>query len=163
MKKLSAFTIIEVVVTLAISSLITFIAWYAQSMLQRQFGRYQRDAMQLAKFRLLASALHHDADKADCIRDTVDDRHWIFSHADTAVYYTIEDSTISRSYWSEGVAFTDTFQLKGVVRQLYHLNDSLLLITAIQLSVDVNRTPVEITEEKQYSAGQIIDAQKYFQ
>ena len=70
MKKLRAFTIIELVITLLISSIVISIIYYAYFLVNRQVGKYKDKKQSISSYFLFHKALQSDIDRADAIFDS---------------------------------------------------------------------------------------------
>lgn len=155
MKKLHSFTIIELVITMVITSVVASVVYYSYSLLNHQFNQYSRRSMEIKKYYLLSDIWQKDFDKADAICDTLDNRHFIFTHSDTLVRYSIDSNVIVR----QAAGIVDSFKLQATHADIIYVNDSLPLIQAITLTTIVNGDTVLLSGNKLYSSKEIMSAE----
>jgi prepilin-type N-terminal cleavage/methylation domain-containing protein len=153
--KIQAFTIIEVVVAMLIASVVAAIAYNAFYMLNRQFLSFRNRSAANNIYFLLSTAFQNDFDRALAIRDTLDNRHLIFTEAGNQIRYEIGQSFIVRQ--SNGSIDSFLFHAGEPVVTL--LNDSLPLISAIAIPVYLNGDTILLSGDKLYSSQQIMSAQ----
>jgi hypothetical protein len=156
MKKLASFTIIELMITLLISTIVISMGYFAYFLLNRQFDRYLSRTSKIKEYSLLATAWQIDFDRADRIVDTVDKAHILFNRGDTVIRYSINDSSVIR----ESGQSRDSFALRAVVLDTRLVDDSLPLVKAITLGINLNQTTVLLPGIKTYSAREIMLTQK---
>jgi prepilin-type N-terminal cleavage/methylation domain-containing protein len=159
MKKLRAFTIIEILITMLISAVVIGIAYAGLTMLNRQFGRFQSRVKQIDQYRLLQIALKRDFDRADWIRDTIDERHLVLGCTDTLVYYYFQpNGFVQRSLFVPGdiAGINDSFVIRSQELGQTFLSDSVRLVQQISLQALVNDDSVLLTQEKTYSSQQVL-------
>jgi type II secretory pathway pseudopilin PulG len=159
MKKLRSFTIIEILITMLISAVVISIAYTGLTMLNRQFGRFQSRVKQIDQYRLLQIALQRDFDRADWIRDTIDERHLVLGCSDTLVYYYFQpNGFVQRTLFvpDDIAGINDTFAIRSQVLGQTFLSDSVPLVRQISLQALVNDDPVLLTQDKAYSAQQVL-------
>jgi prepilin-type N-terminal cleavage/methylation domain-containing protein len=179
LKRLRAFTIIELVVAMAISSIVVSIAYYSFFLLYIQFNKFREKSAQMRQFRLLSGAIMNDVEQADWIKDTLDNEHFVIGRGDTLILYSIDTNQVSRSViypemntsyllpsmsveYTQGVK--DSFNLNGTLQKLWFAGDSTGLmarglIKAGRLRIMVNRQDVYLSFNKQYSSQQIMAAE----
>jgi len=159
MKKLRSFTIIEILITMLISAVVISIAYTGLTMLNRQFARSQSRMKQIGQYRLLSGALQRDFDRADCIRDTIDDSHLVLGRLDTMVYYSFQpNGMVRRTLIVPGAiaGINDTFVIPTQVLGQIYISDSVRLVQQISLRSLVNGDSVLLTQNKAYSAQQVL-------
>jgi hypothetical protein len=156
LKKVQSFTIFELMITLLIGSIVISMAYYVLFLFNRQFADYRYRVSEIRRFYLLETALQHDFEKADIIRDTLEGVGLIINYGDTLVQYSINGNLVMR----ESLGVVDSFPIKTKVGEVRYLNDTLPLVLKVALQVEVNREPVLLTVNKTYSAEQIMNAQK---
>ena len=156
MKKLAAFTIIELMITLLISTIVISMGYFAYFLLNRQFDRYLSRTSKIKEYTLLATAWQIDFDRADRIVDTLDKEHILFNRQDTLVRYSINANSIIR----ESGGSRDSFALAATVLDTRLVDDTVRLIKEIKLSIAINKTLVLLSGTKTYSAKEIMLNQK---
>lgn len=166
MVKLKSFTIIEVLITLIISAVIITVAYTALTMFNRQFKRVCLRAEQINQYRLLSVALQRDFERANWIRDTMDNRHFVLGCSDTVVYYSfMPGSFIQRTLLASDAsnvsrAFNDTFRIESkLVEELLEQN-TVGLLKQINIETLVNGEDLPLQQNKEYSAQQILSAKR---
>ena len=143
------------VITLAISSVLISIAYYGFFVINRQFERFRKRSGDIDTYRLLSARWKSDFDNADWIKDTVGEKQFILGCRDTLISYTIGPNEIIRnSPWK-----TDSFMIRTTADSVMYQDDTLWLVDGIRLTLQINGEPVWLSQQKTYSAGQIMFAQ----
>lgn len=157
LKRFEAFTIIELMITLLISSTLMVLSYYTFFLVSRQFGRYRSRTAQIRDYRLMATAWQSDFDRAEWIRDSVESggEQILFTHGDTLVRYSLHAGILVRVFRDR----PDSFPLPASFNDILYLNDSLRLITSMRLNSIVNGEKVILTGEKIYSSAEIMQAE----
>jgi prepilin-type N-terminal cleavage/methylation domain-containing protein len=159
---MTSFTIIELMITLVISSVVISIAYYSYFLVNHQFNEYRRRSMEIKKYYLLSLVWQTDFERAGTIVDTIDDRHFIFYRGNTLVRYSIGDSVIVREEAGpalETPGQRDSFAMRIVRVNIGYLDDSTRLIREITLNTVINGDSVLLSGAKTYSAKEIMFAQ----
>jgi prepilin-type N-terminal cleavage/methylation domain-containing protein len=158
LKKIASFTIIELMITLLISSIVMMIAYYALFLVHRQFERYRARSGEIRAYHLLATAWQRDFDRAQRVRDSLEDggEQILFTHGDTLIRYSLHGGILVRVFRD----LPDSFPLGVTLNSIRYLDDTLRLITTIRLNTLVDGQPVLVTGEKRYSCGEIMDAER---
>jgi prepilin-type N-terminal cleavage/methylation domain-containing protein len=156
LKKIPSFTIIELMITLLISSIVISMGYYGYFLLNDQFNKYQARREKIREYELLATAFQTDFDKADRVIDTLDDHHFVFYRQDTPIRYSIGRNSVVREF---GQA-RDSFAMTASVSGIYYVNDTNRLIDGIRLNLSFNGTSVFLSGKRIYSAAEIMLAEK---
>jgi len=156
MKKIRSFTIIELVITMVITSVVVSFVYYSYFLLNNQFNTYSHRSMEIKQFYLLSGIWQRDFERADAIFDTLDSRHFVFSHSDTIVRYSFDTNTIVR----QSGGSVDSFTLPATHADIVYVNDSLPLIKEIALITIVNGDSMLLLGNKLYSSKEIMFAEK---
>jgi hypothetical protein len=154
-KKIWAFSIIELVVTLVIISTVASTAYYAWFVVTTQFVAHRRRSTEINNFYLLTTAWQKDFDRADAIHATLGSRRFIFYFSNTSIRYDVDGKFIIRSENS----VKDSFAVGPGLPIVYSLSDSVPLIASITIPVIVNGDSVLLSGEKLYSSQQILSAE----
>jgi hypothetical protein len=155
MKRIASFTIIELVITMMITTIIISIGYYAYFLFNTQFKQYHSKSSAINEFNLLKTALQHDITIANRVNDTIDDNHFVIGYGDSLIYYTVAEKYTIRNIADE----RDTFFLDGIVSSIEYENPQLKLIKAISLRIKVNGTDILLPVNKQYTAKELMQAE----
>ncbi len=155
MRKLKAFTIIELTVSLLISSIVIGITYYAFLFFTKQYNSYQRKSEEFTEYRLFKKAFQHDLESADFVADSIPNS--ILMKGDSSeVTYTWDSSAVIR----QDGEVSDSFRLKNINVVVSHINDTLKSAKQIVFRFTFNKTFFETMFTKQYSAAQLMEAEK---
>lgn len=152
MKKLKAFTMIELVVAMMISAIVISIAFYVWTLISAQLSRRQSRSAAITNYVLFQRAFTRDFENAQGIRDLADSISFQLDIGDHAVRYSIGTDRILR----ERDGLTDTFQMGGRVVQRTYVNDSLPLISGVRLNITINREDVSLALQKEYTIAELL-------
>ena len=157
MKRVSAFTIIELVISLLISSVVIGIVYYAFLFFSKQFGLYQRKSDSVQEYFLLKGAVQNEFEKAELIIDSLPGLiAFKTSMPDQMITYRIDSNFIVRKFQETA----DSFRVKCENFRTIHVNDSSNLVKEIVFSVKMDNSILETTITKRYSASQLILGEK---
>jgi hypothetical protein len=135
-----------------ISSIIITFGYYTYFLLNKQFNNYRIHSSDINEYYLLSTTLQRDFDRANLIKDTIDNRHFILQSDSSIIYYQMVDSTIIR-----GLNGTiDTFRIKGNVADVQYINDSLNLIKEITLNTTLDKQVLSFSVTKKYSSKELM-------
>jgi|GEM_PF-3122393 hypothetical protein len=154
--KWPAFTMIELVVAMLISAIVVAIVFYAWSLFSAQLQRRQAQSGKMAEYVLFHRALGRDVEKAQRISDSAGYGSLRMDIDGHRVGYSIGADYILRDL--DGVG--DTFHLGGKVRQVRYVNDSIPLISILQLLITVDREDLVLTLRKEYTSAELLMAEK---
>jgi prepilin-type N-terminal cleavage/methylation domain-containing protein len=151
-----AFTMIELVVAMMISAIVISIAFYAWTLISSQLVKRQSRSAAITEYTLFQRALVRDMENAQRISDSAGSSLFQLDIDGHKVRYAIGADRILRD--RDGL--TDTFRLGGRVTQTSYLNDSLPLISNLQLLITVNREDLLLSLQKEYTVADKLRAQK---
>ncbi|HYE55526.1 MAG TPA: prepilin-type N-terminal cleavage/methylation domain-containing protein [Chitinophagaceae bacterium] len=155
MRKIRAFTVMELVISLMISSIVISIAYYAWLLVSRQFGDYQERSVRVQEYVLFTKALETDLDRAVLLRDSAGLLN-VYGK-DGSVYYRFAEEYVLR----QGVEFADTFRV-GVKDVVFgYVHDTLPAVQKVNVVLRLNEQAMENIFYKQYSATELMNAEKY--
>ena len=156
LKKISSFTIIELIITMMISSIIITFGYYSYFLLNNQFNKYHTNSTNINEYYLLSTTLQRDFDRANLIKDTIDNKHLILKSDSTVIYYLIVDSTIMRGLNGN----IDTFRIRGDIADVQYVNDSLNLIKEITFNATLNNQLLPFSITKKYSSKELMQGEQ---
>ena len=153
MKKFRSFTIIELVMSLLISSIVIGIAYYVLLFFNKQYTLNQNKSQVTDEFLLFRQAMEKDFDKAEMISDSLD-LFLVFKYqpSHSNIIYRIDTNNIVRQF--ENV--TDSFSVKNNGYKTFHVNDNSNLISQVLFQIKLNNIIFETSFSKQYSAAQLM-------
>jgi len=155
MKKVKAFTIIELTVSLLISSIVIGITYYAFLFFTKQYHSYQRKSDTFSEYRLFKKAFQHDLENANFVTDSVPNTI-LMRGGGHEIVYAWDSNNIKRQKGE----ITDSFRLKKNKVAVNYINDTLPLAKQIIVRFAFNKTFFETMFTKQYSAGELMEAEK---
>jgi prepilin-type N-terminal cleavage/methylation domain-containing protein len=148
-----AFTIIELIMAMLISSVIIGIVYYVYIMFNHQFSNYREKANAIDEYLIFQKALQRDVESADAIKNPSANEIDCFTIADgRTVQYVFSNAFIVRSL--QGAQ--DTFHIKNSGYEAEPVNDSTVLIKNLVLKMAVFDMPLRTTYTKIYSATQLM-------
>ena len=157
MKKLKAFTIIELVMSLLISSIVIGIVYYAFLFFNKQFIGYNNKSHFTSEYLLAGTALKTDMERAEAIRDSLADFIVIKGPmACEEVVYEVARKTIVRRCGET----IDSFQVENNGMQAVYVSDSVNLVRQIIFEFVINNNPMKTVFSKQYTASQLMEGEK---
>jgi type II secretory pathway pseudopilin PulG len=153
-KKIGAFTIIELAVSMLISGILIAVLYYAYFLFTGQFRQFENKAETTGEFLLFQTALQKDIDDADNILDSSgvltmqringSNRSW-----------EADDSHIVRH--SDNLS--DTFNLLNEGWEIKTFDGSIALVKSVGLKLKIGKEGIEALFKKRYSAAQLLSAQ----
>lgn len=150
-KKLKAFTLVELIVVMIIS-IITLATGYAiYSLVQRQFERRYSKDKTLQKYLLFQRALKNDFSRADKITANAEAGYVCFFFQGDSVLYFFDKNTVSRN-WKENSELFDITVKK--VETKSETVPGLLETISIDLQLVTDSTSINL--KKEYSASEKI-------
>lgn len=161
MKRLKAFTILELIVAMAISSLLIGMCFIAYQIIIVQFSNYKTNNQRIQDMTLCNYLLTRDVSSANTISQPQQGIFEFESHNEVLTY-AFETDYIVRT--NEGGA--DTFYLKPLdleTKQLRLFNRTGLqdLVTDIQVSLSQEQETFNLHFHKEYSPHILINAEDY--
>jgi Tfp pilus assembly protein PilE len=160
MKKLQSFTILELAVTLLISSVVIGIVYYAYLLFNSQFTGYRQKSALVNEYHIFRKAFQIDMERAHVIQ-RLPAGQFVFVGTDSAgaTQYQFNNDVIVR----ESANGTDTFTIKNNGYDLVAINDSSMLVEKIVIHLSMNDIPLNAVFYKQYSAAQLIVPQYFYE
>lgn len=156
MRKIEAFTIIELVMSLLISGIVIGIVYYAFLFFNRQSIDYQFRSKQISEYFLFNKSLLTDFERAESISDS-SENFLIIQHIDTgmAIIYEFGTSAITRKTQET----VDSFSIKCEELRFYHLAEGSSIVNKVMVKLNINNSSFNTVFLKTYSAAQILDAE----
>src|ERR1700744_642386 len=130
-RKWRGFTLMEVVVTLAVTSVLFVLGSYVYLVVSARFRKIREDQRFYASFYLFRSALRRDYREAGYAwRGPEDaDNVLLLQRGDTVIRYGVTSAYITRALPGR----TDTFHLGARLDRVYYYNETIHLITGLRL------------------------------
>gem|GEM_PF-1842765 len=149
---IKAFTILEVVISLALMSIIIAMVYSLYAMLSKQLYVYSDETELVNNYNQLHSLLVRDVHNSNKLV-AIDEEVYLFSSSDTIKYYAYDDSLIR-----EKGQMIDTFLVK--VPQFNAVKENMLLgnrIKRIEVTYDLFGEQIEAVYFKDYGVSAIIN------
>jgi prepilin-type N-terminal cleavage/methylation domain-containing protein len=156
MKKLHSFTLVEMIVSMMLSSIIIGIVYYSFLFFSGQIGRVRLSKKQYSEFRLLKKGLSHDFKNALAITDSANLVIICINSSGQTRYY-FGDSAVTR-YTNENVT---RFDLSQVKYQPEYMKDIPKLLNSIEITLRNKSTELNFAINKIYSASDILNLELY--
>lgn len=153
MKRIKAFTIVELVMAMLISSIAIGIVYYAFLFFNKQFLAYENRSQLTSDLLLAEKALQTDIERADIVTDSLGS--FIILRGNTPcdeVIYEAGGKNIVRRC-GEAV---DSFRIENKGMRTIYVNDSVNLVSQIVFQLVINNSHLEKSFSKQYSADQLM-------
>lgn len=151
-KKIQAFTIIELIMTMLISSVIIGIVYYVYMLFSHQFSNYREKANAIDEYLILKKAFQEDIDAASTIKTTSDNEVVCLGRPMVnEVHYIFNQENIIRST----AGTQDTFHIKKSGYEAFPVNNSDLIETLV-VNINLANEPFSTTYKKMYSASQLM-------
>jgi hypothetical protein len=158
MAKLKSFTIIELMMSLLISSIVISISYYAIVFFNIQFNHYKNKSATINSFLLFKKAMQNDFDKSGFIIDSPGSDIMLF---DVSKNKKISEYSFRQQYIvRNNISGTDTFNLKNNVHEIEYVSDSLRIVKALHLIISLDSTDIEPVFIKSYTSQELIFAEK---
>jgi prepilin-type N-terminal cleavage/methylation domain-containing protein len=151
MKKLRAFTIIELSITLLISGVVVSIAYYAYSLFINQYKTQQTKSDLIREYFLFQKAMQIDVDRSEFIRDSASYLFFEKSSSDLVIY-DFADSFIVR----KSAVSADTFHVRKKTSQFLHYSNNVNLVSRIHVLFDLRKDYLEADFLKTYSCRELM-------
>lgn len=147
---------IELVVAMMISAIVVSIAFYSWSLFSAQLMRRQSRSAVITEYTLFQRAIGRDFENAQRIGAAADSVTLLLDIDGRRVRYAIGGDRILRDL--DGL--TDTFRLGGKILQRSYVNDSIPLVSGLQLNVTFNKEDLFLALKKDYTIADLLRAQK---
>ena len=154
MKKLNAFTIVELVTAMAISAVLVSLGYLCLTIQSHNFDKYRRRTSAMATLRLLEARSTLDIDEAEWVRDTLEAKQWVINRRHETIHYRVYPKFVIRETGLQ----TDTFAIGIRSVNVGYLDDTTRLVNEIRILARIGEDTLPITLNKQYSATQIMKA-----
>lgn len=154
MKKIQSFTVLELIISLLISSIVISVSYYVYFLFSTQLLKQQQKNAAITELHMFQKIFQTDFDNASTITDSMDNSIIILSFDNKAgIKYYFDNGNIIRGFSVKN----DTFNFSGKVDKLTLLDDSVPLIQKIELEVIVEKEKIDLLFSKQYSSRQITE------
>ena len=148
MKKLKAFTIVELSVTLLISAIVISIAYFAFLLFINQYKVQQKKSGFIREYFLFCKVMQTDMDRSDFIKDSASYLDFGYLNSSGRVIYDFGDSFVTRKF--SGIA--DTFYVKKLRYEFSHVNESSDMVNSVKVLFDLQKDQLEAVFNKAYSS-----------
>lgn len=155
MKKVAAFTVMELLVVAILSLLIAATAFTAISILNKQYRSYETDNRRSAAFNEIYSWLQWDCNNST--RMKIDNEHLVFEYADKTISYHFTQDSIKRWLVSENkLLLQNTIKHKNLYTSFRNEQKEMGLIDHFQIDLNLFDKPTQLILSKEYSAKELI-------
>jgi hypothetical protein len=149
-RRMQAFTIIDLIIALIISGIITGMGYYILQVLNRQITTYQKKVEVFNDFFLFETAWQQDWEKATYIRNT-GNLEWTFEFSNgTPVSYRLHNHRLIR----HGETYRDTLPV-FISNVQYHSN-AMQLVEMFDIDLRIAEANVPCTYHKTYPAKDLL-------
>jgi competence protein ComGF len=153
MKKIKAFTVIELIIGLLISSIVISVSYYVYFLFFTQLIKQQNKNNVVNEFQLFKKVFNNDFKNALSVKDTLDKNMLLINFAKQEnIVYLFDQKDIIRSLNEKN----DTFNFSGRIDNIQLLDDTMPLITQIQIETIIQKEKINSVFSKLYSAQQIM-------
>ena len=121
-KKIKAFTIIELVVVMILTAIIVGIVYSAYSIVGNQYSSYKKISVQNSRVALLSMLLSKDFTTAHYIKNG-NEELFFYDKEDNIIRYGFDENYITRS----GNSITDTFPVNTLNIEMKFLNQEQII------------------------------------
>jgi prepilin-type N-terminal cleavage/methylation domain-containing protein len=157
--KVRAFTIIELIMAMLISSVIISMVYYVYILFNHQFSNYREKVNAIDEYLILQKALRTDMESADAISaPSASEITCSIIREKEMVVYTFSNGYIARSCGDA----RDTFHIKNSGYEATYFKETGLVETLV-LKVSVSDGPFRNTCQKLYSACQLMKQQPAYE
>lgn len=152
MKKIKSFTLLELMISLLISGIVISISYYVYFLFSAQFVNQQKRSNTVIEFQLFQKAFQNDMANALFVSDSLEKTMVMFNSDSANIYYFFAKDIFVRSRNEKN----DTFSFPGRITNLKYLNDSIFVITEIEVETILEKVKINSVFSKRYSAHQIM-------
>lgn len=149
--KLKAFTMIELLISMALTSILVAFSYMGYNQMQQLFLLYAKQHEFITEYNQLNSILQLQAEKADVI-DKIDEQHILFKKDSTTLRLEILPKAMVISYKQRIDTFH--FEVKKTSFELQQANEHL--ITSLSSDVFFENQKFRVSFSKQYDAESIL-------
>ena len=151
--KVSAFTILEAIIGMLVSSVILMIILYLYQMVSQSFVTYQEENRQKGELLFLKRAMENDLKNCSYALASEQEEKSIQLIGDIEkMDYTVLPDRIVRIHPSR----SDTFFIKCSSISFSYSNSTFRMLTGIQLDVELKNVTIPLLFSKRYSAIQLM-------
>lgn len=154
-KRLRSFTILELIITLLISSVVIGIVYYAYLTMTKQLAARQRKSAVINEYYLFQLAINQDMENATAIlkAEGTETKPLVFYMQDSIrKEYRFESGVIIRS----GASSVDSFRIQATHLRLKKMSDQLPLIRELRLNIQLDDQPFDVVFEKKYTSSELM-------
>lgn len=149
MKRLKAFTIVELSVTLLISGVVMGIAYYAYSLFVAQQKKQLSKSELVQEYFLFRKAMQTDTERANAITDS--SGHLVFGSENTVQYNFDKEFVVRSTSFS-----SDTFYVKCISHEFFMIDENSTLVSAVNVKFDLGKELLNADFKKNYSSRQLL-------
>jgi hypothetical protein len=154
MKRIRSFTLLELVITLLISSFVIGFTYYAFLFFRKQYNIQSTSQADYSEIYLLKKLITKDIQDARNILDTMDRSILIKNKSGEIVYTAGLNNVVRQAFGKE-----DSFYIKSASFAVGYLNDSVKLVDHIILKYKLGRMALESRFVKVYSAAELLETE----
>ncbi len=149
--KLKAFTMIELLISMALTSILVVFSYMGYNQMQKLFLLYAKQHEFITEYNQLNSILQLQAEKADVI-EKIDEQHIVFKKDSTTLRLAILPKAMVLNYKQR----IDTFHLETKKTNFEFQQANELLITSLSSDVFFENQKFRVSFSKQYDAESIL-------
>lgn len=152
-KIISAFTILEVVITMIISSIVIVLAYTLLNTIQNEWQKITKNQTKVTELAVFKHTFDNDIDKCDYIK-FIDPHTYIFKFTDDSTVYVFGKKIVRKSKLS-----VDTFEIEfdsvipHYLKQIHVGN----IIDSINMAISSPVSIKKVVFEKRYSSSDLIN------
>jgi type II secretory pathway pseudopilin PulG len=157
MNRINAFTVIELIVGMIISSIVLGIAFYTLVIFNTKIRNYDQKSNNINEFLFFKNVMYRDWDHALLIKKSMNGIFMYGKDQNKPELEYLFDSgrIVRRSNYSK-----DTFKLCNTLSSLVQCSDELKLIKLLQCEINLNNQNIQFTIQKDYAALELMNAEK---
>jgi Tfp pilus assembly protein PilE len=157
MSKLKSFTIVELIVSMLISSIVVSICYYAFIFFNKQLNHYMQKSAMLDSYLLFSKAIETDFEHAALIKDSAGSHLRLL---DNSKKTQLVDYTLSHGYIVRVQNFSkDTFSLKNTIVKIEYVSDTLHIVKALHLQIVLDSAIANPIYIKYYTSRELMLAE----
>lgn len=155
--KVKSFTIIELMISLLISSIVVSLSYYTFILTTQQLSHYKIKSELLNRFLLLDKTLQNDFNNSVDIKDSAGSYLLLSSDSSDSllVKYIFKNDFIVRNI----DLVNDTFFLKSNLSKIDYVSDSLQIVKTLLLKIELKESIVTPIFIKNYTSAELINAE----
>jgi hypothetical protein len=157
-KKVTSFTVFELIITLLISSIVISLVYYTFSVLNKEFVKSEIKASGINEFILLEKALQTDFYRSQIIKNSLDNTLQMTYADGQAIFYLINNEFVLRRQ-NDNI---DTFQIQVSDFVIDRVDENLELVDKLFLNLNIRGDQYFSVYKKSYSSKDLMQAQGVF-